>query len=390
MRTLLRVFSIMFQDKSDVSMRRGHGSPSALDRAVDALVRQQGEFDIRRKLLFDDATRRQAAAYEEKSRHHSTTQLRYLLAVQEPIDLFGDNGARKHGPASGASGEESDEPLGAHNGFALAVEATVDQSKGVTVPFPPTLELDRTRADHAGLFDSLDRSRQTRVVGTPIAMEGHDFPIQKLPDRLTGDDPITLLAPKYTSPLDGLSGRMVSAREIAPHDTGFASALIDTLKLNQVYHQDEIEADGGDFLHDNGQDRGRVHGFRSTQISDPRTLADQMITNDLAHDRVVGVSAIGSDFRGIGDLFGQGDQRVRPGRTLPTIDRVGVWTSDDGPPSTTATSGAVQEAMAAAADELERLRTAVRQTIDELERARGSVQAPLPAVPVNRGAFRIS
>ena len=179
----------MFQDKSDVSVRRNHDSPSALEHAVDALMRQQGEIDVRRKLRFDDATRRQAAAYEEKSRHHSLAQLRYLSAGQEPNDLFVDNWAREQGPASGAGGTESDEPRRADQGFALAVQATVDEHKGVTVPFPSSVELNRTRADRAGLFDSLDRSQHARVVGTPIATEGHDFPIQKLPDRTTGNDP---------------------------------------------------------------------------------------------------------------------------------------------------------------------------------------------------------
>jgi hypothetical protein len=38
----------------------------------------------------------------------------------------------------------------------------------------------------------------------------------------------------------------------------------------------------------------------------------------------------------------------------------------------------------------ERLLAAVRQAIEELERLRSAVHNPLPAVPVNRGSFRIS
>ena len=72
------------------------------------------------------------------------------------------------------------------------------------------------------------------------------------------------------------------------------------------------------------------------------------------------------------------------------LDRNGGWKSDDGPMSNNATNGSAQEAMAAATDELERLRAAVRRTIDELERVRGPVQPPLPALPLNRGSFRIS
>ena len=71
-------------------------------------------------------------------------------------------------------------------------------------------------------------------------------------------------------------------------------------------------------------------------------------------------------------------------------DRIDGRQSLDGPSFDTAANGSVHEAIAAATDELERLRAAVRRTIDDLERVRGSVQPHLPALPVNRGSFRIS
>ena len=71
-------------------------------------------------------------------------------------------------------------------------------------------------------------------------------------------------------------------------------------------------------------------------------------------------------------------------------DQNGGYGIDGGPFSNVTSSQSVQDALAAATEEVERLTAAVRRTIHELERARGSVQPALPALPLNFGSLRLS
>ena len=328
----------MSPDTVDALIQQTQDRPSSLGRALETEAQKQAEYDSRRRPLFDDARRQQAAVYEEKSLHQSITNLGFLPSDQAPTDRFSSRAAQENGPARGVSGGESDESLPAHPRLAVGGQATADQSRGVAVPYAAALDLIRTAAAHAGPVDGLNQSQPTWAVGTAIAKERHDLPLENLPDREAGNDPIAQFAPKYTATLHGQLERIVSARETPARDGGFTKALIDTLTPNQVHPQVETGADEREFLL----------------------------------------------------LIGQGEQRVDPSAPYPTVDRAGGWKSDDDPSPGTAANGSVQEAMAAAAGELERLRTAVRRTIDELERVRGSVQPPLPALPVNRGTFRLS
>jgi hypothetical protein len=366
----------MFQATGDVSMRRDHARPRVLDHALDAVVRQQGENDNRRRPLFDDATRRQAAVYEEKSLDHSKTHLGFLPASQATTDVRSNRAAREEGPGRGASGGESDMHFRARHRLALVGEATANQIMGVTVPFAPALGLTRAMAAYAGFVDGRNPLQPDRAQGAAIGNSRHDSPLGNTPDREAGNNPIAQLDSKYTAPVHGQHDRIVSAR--------------DTLTSNQFHPPVETGADEREFLPDRSQGRAGEHGFVSSGIAYPAARADGMITNDLIHELWVGASTIGAGLGGFGEMIGQGDRRANPGNSHPTVDRDGGSRSDDGLSSDAATSGAVRDAMAAAADELERLRAAVRRTIDELESARSSVQPPLPSLPVNRGTFRIS
>ena len=157
-----------------------------------------------------------------------------------------------------------------------------------------------------------------------------------------------------------------------------------------MHPQGEIGADERELLADSSGVRGLDQGFQSLRIANPEAQADRTITNDLMHDGQAGASAIGSILRGFGEMIGQSDRRADPNTPRPTIDRADGWKSGDDSSPNAAANGSAQDAMAMAGSELERLRTAVRRTIDDLERVRGSVQPPLPSLPVNRGAFRIS
>ena len=70
LRTLAESFPSCFKTESIPDATRSYPA-GALDLALDAVASQQGENDHRRRPLFDDATRREAAVYEQKSLRHS-------------------------------------------------------------------------------------------------------------------------------------------------------------------------------------------------------------------------------------------------------------------------------------------------------------------------------
>lgn len=100
--------------------------------------------------------------------------------------------------------------------------------------------------------------------------------------------------------------------------------------------------------------------------------------------------ADGSASASFADLVDQCDRRIDSRKAFTISDKDSRWNDGEDPSASTSTNAYAKEAIAAVADELERLRAAIRRSIDDLERVRGSVQTPLPALPPNRGAFRIS
>ena len=380
----------MSPDNADARIQQTLDRPSKLGRALEVEARRQADHDSHRRPVFEDARRREAADYEEKSLNQSITHLGFLPAGQEPTDRFSNRTGREKGPERNVSGGETDEHLRARHRLELDGTVTADQIWGVPVPFTPALDLTRTVAAHAGLVEGRNQLQPTRDLRTAIGNGRHDRPLRNASDRETGNDPIEQLAPKYTAPLHGQRERIVSARDIPGHDAGFKTALIDTLTSNQRDSQGEIGANERGLLADGSGVRGLDQGFQSLRIAKLEAQADRTITNDLMHDGLAGASAIGSILRGFGEMINQSDRRADPNTPIPTIDRADGWKSGDDSSPNAAANGSAQDAMAMAGSELERLRTAVRRTIDELERVRGSVQPPLPALPVNRGAFRIS
>ena len=118
-------------------------------------------------------------------------------------------------------------------------------------------------------------------------------------------------------------------------------------------------------------DRAAAHGSRARHLT--------------SSDR-----ADGPAYAPFADLLDQSDRRIESRKPFADSDKDGRWDAGENPSFTTSTNAYAKEAVAAVADELERLRTAIRRSIDDLERVRGSVQTPLPSLPPNRGAFRIS
>jgi hypothetical protein len=370
--------------------RQAHDRPSAVERTLEAVARRDAEHDSLRRRLFNDESRRSAAIHAETLLGDSPIHVRFLPAGSESIDAFANSMSRETGLARSRIGRESSQPPGVQPELALVGDAEFDRYMSVKGSFAPSPERSRLIAAHAGLIEGLEPSSPTRLLETAIGNEKYNLHPDDKSGRDATNDALARLASRYTAPVSRQHERVVPAHATPGREAELIDILGDHATSGQIYSQTEMDANERQLLSGGICDESRDHAFRSPRMADPREQVDSVITNDLTCHRLVGASALGADLGGFGDMIGQGDQRPDRSSPHPTLNRDGVWKSDDGASSNTATTGAVQEALAAAADELERLRSAVRRTIDELERVHGSVQRPLPALPVNRGTFRIS
>jgi hypothetical protein len=110
------------------------------------------------------------------------------------------------------------------------------------------------------------------------------------------------------------------------------------------------------------------------------------MSREPAFDRAVDAPAIDSITANFGAVIAQGDKRTTSANTPTDFDRDGGYKGDGGLSSNPATNHSVQDALAAATEEVERLTSAVARAIHELKRVRGSVQPALPALPLNFGS----
>jgi HAMP domain-containing protein len=377
----------MIHNKFDVLMPHADGRPSEFDRALDAEATQQGENDSRRRRLLGDEKRRQAAVYEEKSLHHTITHLRFLPSGQESTDRFINSVIPEKGPVRDEIVSESGQTLSAQPQPARSSQTQAEPYISVGGHLAPPTELYRTIATRAGLLEGPNQSDPTRLFGAASGKEGHEARLGEMPGGNVGSDPIALLSSRYTGALHGQLAPVVQQHLSLGREDQFTRELSDNLKSGQVHSQAETHANEQERRSDNAQIYGRDPRSRSLRLAYQPAQVEGMIPSEIVHDRGVGASAIDSVVAGFGQMFGQGDHR---GNSRTTFDQDAGWNTDDRHCANTATNGSPQDATAAAADEIERLRAAVRRTIDELERVRGSVQPPLPALPLNRGAFRIS
>ena len=254
--------------------------------------------------------------------------------------------------------------------------------------FAPPYDRFRAIAAHAGVAERLERLDSHRSQRAAIANERSDAGIGEISRRGDSTEPIAKLASMLTASLHGQLKPAVHQYLSLGREVQFASDPGNTLMSEQVTSLAETNAIERELGSGHSRNFGQDHPSRSLRPA-YQAPTEGMIPSEIPHDRTASVFGFGSILGRFGDVFGQGDQHGDPSSPHMTLDRVGGLHTDDGHFSTTAANGSAQEAMAIA-DELERLRTAVRRSIDELERVRGSVHPALPALlsTVVHSAFR--
>jgi hypothetical protein len=376
----------MIQDKGAASMRHDRARPSTLDHALDVVAKQQGEYDSRRRRFLGDEKRRQAAVYEENSLHHPVTLSRFLPSGQEPTVRFASSVVWDVGPVRGEIARASGDALQAQPQAGLSGQEKAERYFSATRLVTLPADLYRTTAAHDGLVKGIEPSDPTRLLGAATANERHEA----RPGAVPRSDPITQLASRYTESLDRQLAPVVQQHLRLGREDQFTRDLSDILTSGQVHAQAARDAIERESRSDKPQSHGRDQRSQSLRLAYHAAQVERMISSEITHDQGVGASVIDSIVAGVGEMFGHGDQRGNPSDQRSTFGQGGGWNTDNSYFATTATNSPAQDATAAVADEIERLRVAVRRTIDELEKVRGSVQPPLPTLPLNRGAFRIA
>jgi hypothetical protein len=357
------------------STREDPVQPNALEQALDAVIKRHVESDRDRRQLLMEKTHRAATAYEETIVRDNRTSPSADATAHALIAL-----------SSGGAGVDLDEIFRAQPQVALADQMVDDHLLGDAHSKTQFREQSATVVAPTGHAENLSGRSQRSMLEPESGRVGHD--VRQL--RIPGNDSIVELADKLTTPFGEPSRAPLPAAAGASHDAAFTQALVDTLMTESLHSRAGISADLLNPLDERARDGREDQRFRSTQTARLRAREKGMADGDLVNVSAVDEPAISSIIGG-GELSHvEAENRVHQGNSRMTSDRDGGWKSGPGAATDTGQDSAVQHAVAAAVDEVERLRAAVRRTIDELARVRGPVEPPLPALPPDRGAFRIS
>ena len=341
--------------------------------ALDALAKQQAERDARKH--FDAGARtRQLAAESELTVP--------IASILQKVDFPSGS---DHLGVSASSDSRTDSDL------------VVSHAEQTTQGRSPVELSRRAEADHAAsLAAALATSRTAlaSAMGRP-QLPGSD-PIDPsktdsgTKSRENGDESTSIVAAKYGSFLHENAGIAAPAQESIAIATKLAEGGRDISSSVLSRAQPATDEDAEDGLDGRIRNARGATDLRAVLQTPTVAQGNGVSTFEHADERDTDLSALVSAFYAAGGLPNQGNRGSPLLGAQTTIARNDERQRDDGRSPGIATGGTADSALTDAAGELEQLRVALSRTIDELEKARGVVQAPLPALPPNRGAFRIS
>jgi hypothetical protein len=250
-----------------------------------------------------------------------------------------------------------------------------------TMPFVASLSSARPSPTAAAIIEGLSQVERNSIMAASGDGVRDNVQPQEAQALDPANDQIEQLALARVSALEGRLERLAPAHMSPENEARSPETLVGTLTPEQLDSLSPRELDPWEQIRSTSQGRERDEGSHSRQIWAQRAIAERSDSRDRQTASIFGRAT---------ESFGQLDTRFDPGYSHSTVDRGSGSSSAEGLESGMSMRSPADEAVAAAAHEVERLRSAVRQTIDELERVRGSVHPPLPSLPINRGSFRIS
>jgi hypothetical protein len=200
--------------------------------------------------------------------------------------------------------------------------------------------------------------------------------------------------------LSGIRLTLGRSEDLASREPQLMNSTADRLRLHDARSHAESRAYERKLRVDSTQLQGWDYMLQSAGFNFDGAEAATLLARELTRGESssaeasasVSASALpfGSLFADFGELGRHGGRTVDSNPLRSTLDRDDGSQVLDRTGSNGDASSLIQQGVAAAVDELERLRSTVRAVINDLERVRGPVQPSLPALPVNRGTFRIS
>jgi hypothetical protein len=323
------------------------GIGSGLDKvAADTVLRRESDRDVRRRELYADELRRHVGAVEG-NRHNVRVALTELYPTQsEPIARLSLPTPPTLAETVGSALSTSSTPPFARGGETFETGSSLATRRPISQPSPSL-----ANGELGGAQSPPRPAVLATLIGPTKPDAGRSIPTDDVLGRYARSLPLTGPASWYTGPRNGMEQ---------------TSDRIDPQAKTPVPRMVQQDA--------------------ATELT---------MSQALALDRTLGERAIGAAWSGFSEAVGPGDRRPRasdaqtmiepnrgaPGPGGPTAQGWGVPARRFSPLADTSTTGLGKEAMAAVTEELERLRSAARQTADELEKVRGPVPPAFPSRP---------
>ena len=204
------------------------------------------------------------------------------------------------------------------------------------------------------------------------------------------NEQIAQFAPNYTKLPNEQNRAAILEQMSARTEDEFTRLLANKQTTDRIRVQAGINRNDRQLPPEVFQNHENDRNIRSLHVSYQGLLPEGMKSSEQALERTAAVPTFDSIAANFVASIAQGDKRTSSTSIPTNLDRDAGYGTDGGPFSNATAGQSVQDALAAATEEVERLTAAVRRTIHELERARGAVQPALPALPFNFGSLRMS
>jgi hypothetical protein len=359
-------------------IQQHHRCSSGPQHALDIVAAQQAEHDSSRLRRLSGETRHLTEGYEHNLLHLSPANLKFLTSDRHAVDRSIDPVNHERSEIDGA--------LSVQPRVRLAVQPEFARYASVTTPRSIGPEVEQSIAGQVGPH----QVGPSQFLETITGNQRRDHLSESGSKLRNTNDQIAQFAPSYTKLLQDQNRTAILEHTSARTGDEFTKLLAHKHTSDRIRAQAATNRDDRQLPPEVFENYEKNRDMRSLLGSYQGLLPEGMKTSALALERTAAAPALDSIAANFGASIAQGDKRTSSTNISTNLDRDGGYGIDGGPVSNVASSQSVQDALAAATEEVERLTVAVRRTIQELERARGSVQPALPALPLNFGSFRLS
>jgi hypothetical protein len=351
---------------------------SGLRQALNVAAIHQAEHDSRLLERVRGDTLQQTTSHERNLLKLSPGELNFLSSDGRAVDRSIDPVNHERSEIDGA--------LPFKSRVRLAVQPEFARYAIVTTPRSIGLQVEQSIAGQAGPHQ-VGPSQFLETITRNQRRDNRSESGSEL--RNTGDQ-IAQFAPSYTKLLQDQNRTALLEHTSARTGDEFTRLLTDNRTSDRIRAQAATNRDDRQLPPEVFQNYEKNRDMRPLLGSYQGLLPEGMKSSELALERTAAAPTFESIAANFGVSITQGDKRTSSTNISTNLDRDGGYGIDGGPFSNVTSSQSVQDALAAATEEVERLTAAVRRTIHELERARGSVQPALPALPLNFGSLRLS